>query len=214
MENSMNGNLTIRQRKFGLTRVFQFEDEALVCTIHDPSGERTFPAPYQIMDAKSVSGLRSKNPLFVRALYRAAIVGILAAFAVTTVNKPIGTIVGVASVCMFFIIWAADTAGLFSVSYTRISMATVPPGANSNLLSIIDDGSRDQIVDELKKRSRERLRALYGTVNLNGDPEKEAGRMQWLKDRGVISESEYAEQIGRLRVRLNPDHGPKEVRLN
>jgi hypothetical protein len=93
-------------------------------------------------------------------------------------------------------------------------MVPVPPGANSNTLSVIDDKRRDQIVDELSKRSRERLRTLFGTVNLNGDPDKEAGRMQWLKERGAISEEEFAEQLRRLRVRSNADHGQQETRLN
>ena len=210
----MSGNLTIRQRMLGHSRVFQFERESLLYTLRDQSGERTFSVPYQVIDAKNVSGVRSKNPRFARTLTRAAIVGALAAFAITTVNSTIGAIVGIASVCAYAMIWAAETAGLFSVSFTHIPMAPVPPGANSNLLSIIGDQNRDQIVDELAKRSRERLRALYGTVDLSGDQGREAARMQWLKERGVISEDEYSEQMKRLRDHHNSDQGSEERRLN
>jgi len=211
----MSGDLTICQRKLGHARAFQFAGENLIYTIRDPSGaERTFSVPYQIIDAKNVSSVRSKNPLFMRTLIRIAVVGLLVAFAVTTVNRQVGAIIGVASVCAYVAIWAADFTGLLSVSFANLPMAPVPPGANSNLLSIIADESRDRIVDELTQRWRERVRALCGVVNPNGEPEKEAARMQWLKDRGVISESEYVEQLGRLRALSSSDRASEAVRLN
>jgi hypothetical protein len=210
----MSSELVIDQRKLGHSRKFQFAHENLIYTLRDPSGERTFSVPYQIIDASNVSEVRSTNPRFVQRLNRAAIVGFVASFAIASVSNPAGAVVGISSVIAFVGIWAAHSMGLFSVSFTHIPMSPVPAGAKSNLLSIIKDDRRDQVVAELRKRSHDRLRALYGTANLAGNPEQEAGRLKWLKDRDVISDREYEEQMSRLRSLQHTPQAPEEASLN
>lgn len=211
----MNAGLTIHQRKFEKSRTFQFDTESLVYTVRDRVGERTFTVPYQVIDTRDLSKLRLKMPVFAQALFGVILlsVGALMMMAMA-LAKSASPFVVVAGIVIVAIVLAISNSGLLAVSFTLVPMAPAPPGANSNTLSVIDDKRRDQIVDELSKRSRERLRTLFGTVNLNGDPDKEAGRMQWLKERGAISEEEFAEQLRQLRVRSNADHGQQETRLN
>jgi len=206
----MHGELTIRQNRLGHRRAFRFADDGLLYTLRDPSGaERTFSVPYQAVDLRSVSSVRSKNLLFVRKLARLAAVGLLAGLAAAAVDRPIGAIIAAVAALAWAAVWAADAAGLLVVSFTNAPMTPPPPGSNSGLLSIIDDDNRDRILDELAQRWRQRVRALFGAVDPDGEPHKEAARMRWLRVRGIISEREFAEQIGRLRARANAARAPE-----
>jgi hypothetical protein len=147
-------------------------------------------------------------------LNRFALAGFVASFLVASVNNPVGAIVGIASIVSYIAILAAQSAGLFAVRFTHIPMNPVPVGANSNLLSVIGDDRKDQVVEELRKRSHERLRTLYGVANLEGNPDHEAARLRWLKDRDVISGSEYEAQMSRLRALRPPIQADEQTSLN
>ncbi len=196
----MSDDLTIRQSRRGKRRVYRFEPEKLVHTLCDESGERQFSVPYEAIDPQGAWTVLSKNPQFVRAIVRFAWAGIIFGLVIASFNSPAGTAIIVASAAAFIGVLLAQSHGVFSVRYTFLKMSPVPAGANTPTLSIISDAHHDAIMAEIERRWRERLRTHYATADLSGDPEKEAARLKWLKERDVISDAEFQEQIRRLQA--------------
>src|ERR1700733_5411850 len=84
---AMNNDLVINQRRLGYSRKFHFADEQLTYTVRDFSGERTFNVPYEALNLKNVSTLRSNNPRFAQMLRMGAIGGLALGVLTRTYDK-------------------------------------------------------------------------------------------------------------------------------
>ncbi|NKJ08975.1 hypothetical protein [Rhizobium sp. SG741] len=200
----MNTEVFIKQKKLGHYREFRFLDGQLAYKVKDLTGERTFNVPYEAIDMPNGSDVRTKNPRCSHQLYRAATVGLVAAFLIGRVNTTAGGIVCFVALASYVGIWIAQTLGWLSVDLTHIPLHA-PKAGTPKIISVIGDRYREQVTKELTDRWRKRVRILFGTANLNADPEQETRRLRHLRDLQVISAGECEEQIQRMSASAKPD---------
>lgn len=110
----------------------------------------------------------------------------------------IGGALSAAALACYAGIWVGQTAGWFSVDLTHIPVLGAAQAGTPKVISIIGDRQRHQAMQELTARWRERVRELYGSANLDADPQKEMMRLQYLKKLEILSDAEYEEQVFRL----------------
>ena len=69
---------------------------------------------------------------------------------------------------------------------------------------IIRDQSHDDVMAQIDRRRKQRLRERYATVDLGNDPERELRKFAWLKEASVISDAEYLLAVAQLRDHHSP----------
>jgi hypothetical protein len=87
---------------------------------------------------------------------------------------------------------------LTAIRSTMFRLATNPAGLKA--VQVLRDKAHDEIISELQRRWRDRLRRLHLAVNQLSDPKKETDKYTWLKEHGVISDEEYEAALAELRV--------------
>jgi hypothetical protein len=83
---------------------------------------------------------------------------------------------------------------------SRSTMFGLSSPAGLRAIQVLHDRTHDEIVGELRKRWRARLRRLHLVVNPSNDPKREAAKFAWLLERGVVSEEEYDAAIREIRM--------------
>ena len=70
----------------------------------------------------------------------------------------------------------------------------------------------DEVMDELSRRRTAQWRQWYAEVDLDNDPDSEMDKFDWLRERNVISETEYQEAMKTIALHhdLDPESGGDE----
>lgn len=194
----MENGTTVIQKKAGVKMVFRFDEDKLVRTHADHTGENQFSVFYEAIDIENTSGITAKNT----RVYRQVLVVLLVCFGACTM---LSSALKIDSYIVGFltILFSAAIAGILIAIYfkplsIKYTVLQIPGKTGVNTIRIIHDRNRDAILEEIKARWMGRLRKLHGAVNFNNDLNKEVQKFRWLKDHGVISDPEYREAIAKL----------------
>lgn len=87
----------------------------------------------------------------------------------------------------FWVLAGCVSLGVYRFTRVRYSVFAA---SGANLFVIQGEKQHDPIVRELMERRREQLRRWYGTVNPNGEPDKEISRFHWLVDQQALTQQE------------------------
>ena len=60
---------------------------------------------------------------------------------------------------------------------------------------VIRDDKHDRIVDEIKRRRKDRLLALYGSLDTRNTLDEEIAKFSWLHEQGVLSKDELESRL-------------------
>lgn len=177
--------MEIVQKRFSNKATFSFGDSDLRYTIRDSSSSQSFSIPYgSIRD--DVGEFEERNVWYRNVGIFWVGLGLLQVGTYFAEHGQLrGSIWLTLGLVCFVVYWTAKTS--FSVIDTE-----------KGRLFIIKNAQHEQIMKELETRRAEQWRQWYGHVDLANDPEKEIGKFQWLKERKIISETEYNEAVARI----------------
>jgi hypothetical protein len=187
---------TIIQRKLGKRLTFQFGPEKLTYTIQDYSGEKQFSVFYESIGVLDPSILKVNQTR--RLFFGLRILGlILIAAILYQASRNAQVPVPLVGAFMILVLGTslANYLKLFTIKYTVLQL---PAGTVHGPVRIINDKHHAKILAELQARWKARIKKLHAAVNFANDPAKETAKFTWLRDRGVLSETEYHEALARL----------------
>lgn len=191
--------MIFKQKKFGERFYFEFSQNSLKYTLRDLTGECSFSVPYLSIDIDNISELTINMPGKTKTLGLIPFwFFIMAIFFAIFVREGTGTFMISLALISFLGLVIANSLRLFRTNFKLIPMTPIPPGANSKLLKVVQNKDTDSIIFELTKRWKAAIKAQYGVVNTSGNPDQEMARLKWLRDRNVLSELEFQQQIHRL----------------
>jgi hypothetical protein len=198
-------DIEYQQRRPGIRLRFVFGAEELFFAFRELGQERSFAADYAHIFVDSPSHLSIDSSTLGRRVVWAYL-----AFLVTMVGTaffwappPIAwggiTLLGVAAFLF------AILRGTFTLDFILLPVAFDKFGEHGREMQVIDDETGAQVLEEIRNRRIHRLRTLYAFVDIDADPEREAGKFEWLRDNRVIDEAEYQAALEELRGLMSSD---------
>ncbi len=98
---------------------------------------------------------------------------------------------------LIFSPWLAIGAFLVAVYFfTRTGYTILQTGRYD--IIIIKDSKHDKVFNEIVNRKKKLLYSLYGEINYENDPTDEINKFIWLKNQGVIDETEFKEAVRKI----------------
>jgi len=196
----MQNGTEIAQKKYGVRMTFRFDEDKLIRSHVDHSGENRFSVPYSAIDVENPSTLTVN--VARRYTKLVAIVAVLALIMMLatnhSVNSRVFSILGWGFVIAFGVI---NYFKLLSIKYTvlRISGRT----ATENI-KIIHDNNHDLVYGEILARWRKDFKKLHGAVDHAADRKKELTKFGWLKDHSIITDLEYQDAVTKINSAREP----------
>jgi len=187
----MDGDKIFTQSKMGTSLKFLFGPNQLTFTMSDYSGERQFSVSYENIGVTSSTVLTSNNRMFSKRLLAFPIVGFFLSVAADQYSNQMANWLAVVSAALLGVIYIGQLMNVFKIKYTMFPMVPAPPGAGGHPIRVIMDRQPEAIIAELGERWRRSVKLRYGSIDLNNDPAKEIARFSWMKDHGIIDETEH-----------------------
>jgi hypothetical protein len=163
---------------------FEFGEKSLETQVDDGRLKVSFSVPYhEIGTKRSIKSFPEKAvPRFGYAL----LLGAMAGFVLTGGNPHgISNTLYVACVAIGAIL-------IIGRRYARFD-ATRVPLASGNTILVFHDGQHHAILGEITRRRKTEMLRLYGDADPLNHPQLELKKFLWLKEEGIITESEFEE---------------------
>lgn len=187
----MENGIEIKQKKYGVRMTFRFDEDKLIRSHADHSGENRISVPYSAIDVENPSTVTVN--VARRYARPVAIVAVLAFVMMLATNHSINSrvfnIIGWSVVIAFA---AINYFKLLSIKYTVLRISG---RAGTENIKIIHNNNHDLIYDEILARWRKDFKKLHGAVDHAADPNKELTKFRWLKDHSIITELEYQDAV-------------------
>jgi len=183
---------------------FIFQENELIYSTADRTGKKTIHIPYESINLKKQQTVFvSSQRVFIRALLLYFFFGI---FIINAFQNHLN------AGQLAFAITVLIGAGMAVLMYkTRGGITYTIIDAENDRLHIIHDGQQDTIVDQIKAYRIARLRQLYAKVDMTALPEKEKSKFAWLKNNGIIDDTEYADALKSIDAMLLPPKSPNQI---
>jgi hypothetical protein len=189
--------LKISQTRFGHWTEFEFGNERLGYTAKDYTGGRQFYILYETLKLDSLASLSVGNMLYLRRLFLVPLLFLIASFlTMNTYNLSLTFML--LAVLSVLVLIGLKLLNVFAVEFTLLPTAPPAPGSDGHLARVIKDKQHDRILAELDARWRERMRAVFGKLDLASDPDKEEARFKWLNKLGVINDADLTTILAQL----------------
>jgi hypothetical protein len=190
---------SFRQRRFGVRTSFAFGSEHMTYGLGDWHRMGTETIPYEALDLSSRSDLTIGNtgyavrwiPMLSLAAAPLWFLGVNRAF-----SAPPLLLLAIPAAVIGLIMAFELTA----VHFTEIATFGADADGVRRFLRIIKGRHHDDIIVELERAWRDRLRQLYAHLDLAADPNHEAARFTRLAQLGVVDQHELEQAIDRLRA--------------
>jgi len=179
------------QQRNGTKLVFSPGDTKLAFTHSDASGENSREIAWEQIDLENPSTLRVKGYSLKRPDTVLLVIGLSMLLMSAAPNPFVLLALGGGFTALGVRVYFSRRRG---IGYSLFKTAQNP-------IRIIQDGQHDLILSELKKRRGQRLRKMFGTVDMANDPAKETMKFQWLKALGAITEEELEQAKAEIQGR-------------
>ena len=191
MSNSLDATASGLEKRFQQkkrdTRIqFKFEPECLAYSIEDRNGANSTKISYQSIEF-DFGRFSERNDWLRNVGLIWCVIGVLQAAYAYYANGAI----------QFF--WLLIGTGCL-IAYRFLQTHYTDIRHDHGQIYVIRDDQHDAIVAEITQRRNQALLDIYGEVNAHNDPEAEARKFTWLKEQGVISESDYNKKIRSIGV--------------
>ena len=195
----MADHVTYRQSRLGVGAAFEFEDLRLKYSFSDRTGEREFYVPYENIDVVNPAKLATnmQNPNL--GLISVALAGVfmIAGIGESYPIEPALRGLAIAMVAANLVLsWLKPRV----LELTLLQLTPPAPASGGLSVRVLNDASHDAIVAEIRRRWRDRLRQMFGRVNVNEDPGKQFQRLNWLRQNDVVSQAEFHQLASELKA--------------
>ncbi|HEX8239382.1 MAG TPA: hypothetical protein VF574_06555 [Allosphingosinicella sp.] len=190
----------IVQSYYGLRLRYEFGPEALTYTRTDHEATHRCSARYENIAVGDPSHLALDNRRFT-------IMSLLVAISLALVSLTV--IVGYRLEPLLVVIplWVVPFGFLmvrmrapFALHFVLLPVQLDSFGGEGPPVWVREDEQGQEVMDELVLRWRERIRSLYASVDPHNDPEREAAKFGWLREKEIIDEAEYQAALGEIEV--------------
>lgn len=201
------------QKRVGLRFSFEVGENGLTCTMRDSSGERGATFAYEALDPTVLGHLTLKRtPLFIRLCGLWAISYLMIPLFVTASDSA-GVIWAIVATGFSFLVIVARLSHRLDIKFDLLHVQPGTPGSWGPIRIIADETGRE-IVQAVTAAWRSKLNRLYGRANLNADPNAEATRLKWLRDRGILSEQEFCAELAQIGTANEPATPPLQSKIH
>lgn len=180
--------MEISQKKRSTRLKFSFNDDSFNYAYKDRAGSGDIDVRYVEFPTKSAVSIERNDWLRNIGLLWCAIGALQLAYAIgageSLQGRGFWLLVGL--ICLLWYRWATVKYSVFRTSA-------------GNVL-VIQDREHDRIVDEIKRRRREQLLALYGELDTRNTLDEEIGKFSWLHEQGVLSQEELEQRLAQVRA--------------
>jgi hypothetical protein len=180
--------MRLEQKRSGIHVTYDFGETALDYTLIDRSGQFQCIVQYESIDLKNYHTFRAPSDIIFTAVLLLA-GAIFIALAMLSLEREVQSFAGISGSA--FISVAVGQACRRGVKQTLFK-------AGQRQIKVLDGKNHHAIVNEIKRRSKERIRTLYANVDLSNDPNKEAQKFRWLRENEIIDEHEYNAALSRI----------------
>lgn len=191
--------MQVIQKHLSNRATFGFGKAQLVYTIRDASGCRSFAVEYGYIPTEA-SELEERVPWLRDVGIFLTVLGLLLTGAQLALGQPPAAL-----------IWL--TVGLLALlAYRGLRTRYTVIATEMGRIFVIRDGRHNEVMDELSRRRTAQWRQWYAEVDLDNDPDSEMDKFDWLRERNVISETEYQEAMKTIALHhdLDPESGGDE----
>lgn len=204
----MENGTEIAQKKFGVRMAFRFEEDRLIRSHADHSGENRFSVPHSVIDVENPSTVTvNVARRYTRPIAIVAVLAVIMMLATShSIDARVFSILGWGLVIAFGVV---NYFKLLSIKYTVLR---IPSRAGTENIKIIHDGNHDRIYGEILARWRKYFKQLYDAVDHAADPNKELAKFRWLRDHAIITELEYQNAVPK--IVSAPEPAPNAERKN
>jgi hypothetical protein len=191
--------VTYRQSRLGIGAAFEFEDLRLKYSFSDRTGQREFYVPYESIDVANPAKLTIKMHSPDLALISVALAGVfmIAGIGESYPIEPALRGLAIAMVAAALVLPRLKPGVLES---TLLQLTPQAPASGGLPVRVLNDESHDAILAEIRRRWRNRLRQMFGRVNVNEDPGKQFQRLNWLRQNDVVSQAEFHQLASELKA--------------
>jgi hypothetical protein len=197
----MENGTEIKQKRYGVRMAFRFDEDKLIRSHADHSGENRFSVPYGAIDVENPSTVTvNVGRRYTRLV---AIVAVLAVIMMLASNHSIYT--RVFSILGWGLVIALGAINYFKVLSIKYTVLRIPSRTGAENIKIIHDDNHDLIYSEILARWRKYFKKLYGAVDHAADPNKELTKFRWLKDHSIITELEYQDAVTKINSTREPE---------
>ncbi|MDI9613555.1 MAG: hypothetical protein QM330_11020 [Acidobacteriota bacterium] len=191
--------MQVIQKHLSNRATFRFGKAQLVYTIRDASGCRSFAVEYGYIPTEA-SELEERVPWLRDVGIFLTVLGLLLTGVQLALGQPPAAL-----------IWLP--IGLLTLlAYRGLRTRYTVIATEMGRIFVIRDGRHDEVMDELSRRRTAQWRQWYAEVDLDNDPDSEMDKFDWLRERNVISETEYQEAMKTIALHhdLDPESGGDE----
>jgi hypothetical protein len=193
---SVSAARTIRQRRLGNHLTFELDQNRLIYTDRDYSGEKRFSVDYDaicVLDSSLLAVNHARR--FWNLLRLPVLVGLLLAMVVLSGNSRMSWMFALIFVALAAAACAANHLHLFTVRYTVLPLG---PRAGQGPIRVIQDRNHAVILREIHARCRGSVQRLHGGMNVVNHLDTEIARFGWRKDKALLGTEEYAADVEEL----------------
>lgn len=191
--------MQVIQKHLSNRATFRFGKAQLVYTIRDASGCRSFAVEYGYIPTEA-SELEERVPWLRDVGIFLTVLGLLLTGVQLALGQPPAAL-----------IWLP--IGLLTLlAYRGLRTRYTVIATEMGRIFVIRDGRHNEVMDELSRRRTAQWRQWYAEVDLDNDPDSEMDKFDWLRERNVISETEYQEAMKTIALHhdLDPESGGDE----
>lgn len=191
--------MQVIQKHLSNRATFRFGKAQLVYTIRDASGCRSFAVEYGYIPTEA-SELEERGPWLRDVGIFLTVLGLLLTGVQLALGQPPAAL-----------IWL-PIGFLTLLAYRGLRTRYTVIATEMGRIFVIRDGRHDEVMDELSRRRTAQWRQWYAEVDLDNDPDSEMDKFDWLRERNVISETEYQEAMKTIALHhdLDPESGGDE----
>lgn len=191
--------MQVIQKHLSNRATFRFGKAQLVYTIRDASGCRSFAVEYGYIPTEA-SELEERVPWLRDVGIFLTVLGLLLTGVQLALGQPPAAL-----------IWL-PIGFLTLLAYRGLRTRYTVIATEMGRIFVIRDGRHDEVMDELSRRRTAQWRQWYAEVDLDNDPDSEMDKFDWLRERNVISETEYQEAMKTIALHhdLDPESGGDE----
>jgi len=192
----MEYGTTLTQKKLDLKLSFRFDEDKLIRTIADFSGESQISVCYEKIDLENKTILTTKSRKTYLRTLQANFLLMAICFALYGSHTISSSKLFYSLLSIFlFILYISNFQKVFSIKYSTFLIPSQPKSLG---IRVLHDEKYDMIVDEICKGWKRRVRKLYYDASSELPPANQLHRLKWLLEKQVIDEQEYQDSVTKI----------------